>query len=99
MISKLTKEARDYSYAYVIPDELRRDDLFEAFQDGAEWQSKQPTESSPVISDKELCEFSEWIDINGIRNGPHEWKWRGDNFKVNKTTSEMLTLYRNQLNK
>jgi hypothetical protein len=41
------------------------------------------------IQEKNALDFSEWLDINGIRNGQHEWKYKGDNFKAKYTTREM----------
>lgn len=34
--------------------------------------------------------FAEWIDIHGIRDGQHEWKYKGDNYKKKFSTQEMF---------
>ncbi|AGO48444.1 hypothetical protein Phi10:1_gp104 [Cellulophaga phage phi10:1] len=39
--------------------------------------------------------FSEWIDINGIRDGRNEWKYKLDNYKSKFTTQEMFHEWRN----
>lgn len=35
-------------------------------------------------------DFAEWIDINGIRNDRHEWKYKGDNYSKRWTTQQMF---------
>ena len=43
---------------------------------------------------KELsCDFAEWLNINGIRDGQHEWKYKADNFKKKFSTQEMFKEY------
>jgi len=37
--------------------------------------------------------FAEWLDINGIRNNQHEWKWSGDNWTGRHTTKEMYAIF------
>lgn len=34
--------------------------------------------------------FAEWLDINGVRNDRHEWKYKGDNYTKKYTTKEMF---------
>jgi hypothetical protein len=34
-------------------------------------------------------DFAEWINIYGIRDGEHEWKYKGDNFTKRHSTQEM----------
>ncbi len=43
---------------------------------------------------KSHLSFVEWVDINCIRNGEHEWKYRGDNFKGRYNTKEMFTTWK-----
>jgi hypothetical protein len=40
-------------------------------------------------------DFAEWIDINGIRDGRHEWKYKGDNYSKKHTTQEMFDIWGN----
>lgn len=55
MQSKANAKACEYSNALFIPAKgFSYNDIREAFEDGAEWQSMQTTEPSPTISDKEL---------------------------------------------
>tara|TARA_R110000823_G_scaffold204098_3_gene335151 strand:- start:1090 stop:1323 length:234 start_codon:yes stop_codon:yes gene_type:complete len=35
-------------------------------------------------------DFAEWIDIYGIRDGEHEWKYKGDNYIKKHSTQEMF---------
>ena len=35
-------------------------------------------------------DFAEWIDIYGIRDGKHEWKYKGDNYTKKHSTQEMF---------
>ena len=35
-------------------------------------------------------EFAEWIDINGIRNNEHKWKYKFDNYVKKFTSKEMF---------
>ena len=40
--------------------------------------------------------FAEWVDINCVRSGHHEWTYREDNYKVKRTTEEMYQIYYNE---
>lgn len=42
-------------------------------------------------------DFAEWIDIYGIRNGEHEWTYKGDNYTKTYSTRQMLDEYEKQL--
>lgn len=42
-------------------------------------------------------DFAEWIDINGIRAGKHEWRYKGDKYTENWTTREMFDKWRKSL--
>ena len=35
-------------------------------------------------------DFAEWIDIYGIRDGEHEWKYKSDNYTKKHSTQEMF---------
>ena len=35
-------------------------------------------------------DFAEWIDIYGIRDGEHEWKYKGDNYTKKHSTKQMF---------
>ena len=43
--------------------------------------------------------FAEWLDIEGIRNDKHEWKWCGDNWKGRYTTKEMYVKFESEYKK
>ena len=43
-------------------------------------------------------EFAEWIDIYGIRDGEHEWKYKGDNYKKKHTTRQMFDEWQRIIN-
>ncbi len=34
--------------------------------------------------------FAEWINIYGIRDGEHEWKYKGDNFTKKHSSKQMF---------
>jgi hypothetical protein len=63
-------------------DENKISDLI----DGGLHQKEQLILSSVKLS----LDFAEWIDINGIRYGKHEWKYKGDNFSKKWTTKQMF---------
>jgi hypothetical protein len=46
-----------------------------------------------LIELKEAFLFAEWLDTNCARNGNHEWRWRGDNYKKIYTTEDMYYKY------
>lgn len=41
-------------------------------------------------------DFAEWINIYGIRDGQHEWKYKGDNFTKKYSTKEMFDEWKTQ---
>jgi hypothetical protein len=43
--------------------------------------------------DENTLLFAEWIDLNGIRNNEHEWKYKGDNYVCRYSTEEMYQLF------
>ena len=45
---------------------------------------------SQIDVTQEMLDFTEWIDINGIRDGQHEWKYKADNYKKRFSTQEMF---------
>lgn len=42
-------------------------------------------------------EFAEWIDINCIRAGEHEWTYRGDNYTKKHTTEEIFNIWNDEI--
>lgn len=42
--------------------------------------------------------FAEWLNINGIRCGESEWKYRYDNYKKVYSTSQMYKFYKENNN-
>lgn len=40
--------------------------------------------------------FGEWVDINAIRNGEHEWKYSGDNYTKKYTTEQLYEIFNQQ---
>lgn len=48
---------------------------------------------TPEQLEEHSCGFSEWMDIVAIRDGQHEWKYKGDNYAKKYTTKELYQLY------
>lgn len=44
-------------------------------------------------------EFAEWIDINGIRDNEHNWKYKFDNYVKKFTSIEMFEKFIEQRKK
>jgi len=39
---------------------------------------------------KRSLDFAEWLDIYGIRDGEHEWKYKNDNYTKKYSTKQMF---------
>ena len=52
---------------------------------------------------KELIEdslhFSEWTNLVCVRNGRHEWTYKGDKHSKKHSTSEMFEIWKTEVNK
>jgi len=45
------------------------------------------------LMEEEAGSFGEWLNIYGIRHHEHEWKFKGDNFLREYSTSQMVKIY------
>ena len=54
--------------------------------DGGLYEQEQLILSSVRLS----LDFAEWIDIYGVRDGEHEWKYKGDNYTKKHSTKQMF---------
>jgi len=43
-----------------------------------------------------VLDFAEWININGIRWGKCEWKYKGDKYSKKHLTSKMYVFYKQE---
>jgi len=43
--------------------------------------------------------FAEWLDLEGIRNDIHQWKWKGDNYIGRYTTKKMYIIFEDEFKK
>ena len=54
-------------------------------------ENKENKENKDYINSP--LEFAEWININGIRDGEHEWIYKVDNYKKKFSTKEMYEFF------
>jgi hypothetical protein len=50
-----------------------------------------------VTPENDTFLFAEWINLNGIRNNEHEWKFKGDNWTGRYSTEEMYNFFKSKI--
>lgn len=45
------------------------------------------------MTKEHTMQFAEWMDINCIRAGEHEWTYKAENWESKRTTAEMLDIF------
>lgn len=50
-------------------------------------------------AEQQSTSFSEWMDIDCIRDGEHEWRYRGDNFSKQRTTKQLYAIFKKEQEK
>jgi hypothetical protein len=61
----------------------------------SEWKNK-AQQRLDEYAKQEAIGFNLFMEINAVRNGEDEWKYKGDNFKQQYTTDQLYTIYKNQ---
>ena len=48
---------------------------------------------------EDVLHFSEWMNLVCIRDNRHKWTYKGDNHSKKHSTSEMLEIWKTEVNK